>query len=209
MPTLAWLIEVSSDLSKSSVCNSKSIKIMFGRVAVGRICSVGGGAASRNLGRSISAATVTAMRGEGAGLLASRRDGASQSQVCYSLQSQSGFHSSSKACMGFDEFFDQKEKPGDEVVTGRAWTAADLRRKSFDDIHKLWFVLYKERNLLLSERERTRRNNRPVLAKEEDRYTKVKRSMGAIKFVLKERSKIKKMLEAEGVEELADTKTQN
>jgi large subunit ribosomal protein L47 len=111
--------------------------------------------------------------------------------------------------MGFDEFFDQKEKPGDEVATGRAWTAADLRRKSFDDIHKLWFVLYKERNLLLSERERTRRNNRPVLAKEEDRYTKVKRSMGAIKFVLKERSKIKKMLEAEGVEELADTKTQN
>ena len=108
--------------------------------------------------------------------------------------------------MGFEEFFDQKEKPGEEIVTGRAWKAADLRRKSFDDLHKLWFVLYKERNLLLSERERLRRNQRPVSAKEEERYTKVKRSMGAIKFVLKERSKIKKMLEAEGEQNLADTK---
>ena len=81
-----------------------------------------------------------------------------------------------------------------------------MRRKSFDDLHKLWFVLYKERNLLLSERERQRRNQRPISAKEENRYTKVKRSMGSIKYVLKERSKIKKMLEAEGAEGLADTK---
>jgi large subunit ribosomal protein L47 len=116
------------------------------------------------------------------------------------------FHATSRAFMGFDEFFDQKEKAGDEIVTGRAWTAADLRRKSFDDLHKLWFVLYKERNLLLSERERLRRNQRPVSTKEEGRYTKVKRSMGAIKFVLKERSKIKKMLEANGEQNLADTK---
>ncbi len=116
------------------------------------------------------------------------------------------FHATTRACMGFEEFFDQKEKPGDEIVTGRSWTAADLRRKSFDDLHKLWFVLYKERNLLLSERERQRRNQRPISAKEENRYTKVKRSMGSIKYVLKERSKIKKMLEAEGVEGLADTK---
>ena len=111
--------------------------------------------------------------------------------------------------MGFEEFFDQKKNSGEQIVTGRAWTAADLRRKSFDDLHKLWFVLYKERNLLLSERERIRRNQRPVTAKEEERYTKVKRSMGAIKFVLRERSKIKKMMEAEGLhinDPLADTK---
>ena len=75
------------------------------------------------------------------------------------------FHATTRACMGFEEFFDQKEKPGDEIVTGRSWTAADLRRKSFDDLHKLWFVLYKERNLLLSERERQRRNQRPISAK--------------------------------------------
>ena len=105
---------------------------------------------------------------------------------------QQSFHSSGVLSMGFDEFFDQKEKPGDEVHTGRAWTASDLRRKSFDDLHKLWFVLYKERNLLLSERERTRRNQRPIATKEENRYIKVKRSMGAIKFVLRERSKSKR-----------------
>ena len=116
------------------------------------------------------------------------------------------FHNSGMVGMGFDEFFDQKEKSTDEVHTGRAWTAADLRRKSFDDLHKLWFVLYKERNLLLSERERIRRNQRPITPKEENRYIKVKRSMGAIKFVLRERSKIKKAIEAEGGTGLADTK---
>jgi len=91
--------------------------------------------------------------------------------------------------MGWDEFYDKK-KPNELVATGRAWTVADLRRKGFDDLHKLWFVLYKERNLLLSERQKVRKNQRPLLASEENRYTKVKRSMAAIKVVLSERQKI-------------------
>jgi len=57
-------------------------------------------------------------------------------------------------------------------------------------LHKLWFVLYKERNLLLTAKQKLRRNQRPVTGAEEFRYIKVKRSMAGIKHVLKERKKI-------------------
>ena len=80
--------------------------------------------------------------------------------------------------------------------------------QSFDDIHKLWFILYKENNLLLSEREKARRNVRPVLAVDEHRYIKVKRSMAAIKQVLGERQRINDMLKrTETVVSTTDSKT--
>ncbi len=61
-------------------------------------------------------------------------------------------------------------------------------------MHKLWFVLYKERNVLLTARLKSQREGLFLRAKEENRYTKVKRSMAAIKFVLDERKKIDALL---------------
>jgi hypothetical protein len=66
--------------------------------------------------------------------------------------------------------------------------------QSFEDLHKLWFVLYKERNILLTTKNKLRRTQRPVIAADEFRYTKVKRSMASIKHVLEERKKIDKIL---------------
>ena len=47
-----------------------------------------------------------------------------------------GFHSSSIS-RGIEEFFEKKVSIQESVVVGRPWTAADLRRKSFEDLHKV------------------------------------------------------------------------
>lgn len=63
----------------------------------------------------------------------------------------------------------------------------ELRRKSFDDLHRLWFVLYKERNMLLTEGHISRVNSNYL--PQPDREKKTKRSMAAIKTVLGERER--------------------
>jgi len=103
---------------------------------------------------------------------------------------QRSYHSTTNNCMGIEEFFDPERKAGEPFVSGRSWTVVDLRRKDFDDLHKLWYVLYKERNLLLSLKAKYRRSGRPIAQLEDNRYIKVKRSMAAIKHVLGERQKI-------------------
>jgi len=96
--------------------------------------------------------------------------------------------------MGIEAFIEQVPDDGQlSIQTGRAWTAAELRRKSFEDLHKLWYVLYKERNLLLSIREKYRMAERSASQSQLNRYANVKRSMAALKLVLAERRKLKQL----------------
>jgi len=65
------------------------------------------------------------------------------------------------------------------------WRCSDLRLKSFDDLQKLWFVLLKERNMLLTYRQQCSATQSRMANPE--RLAKVKKSMAHIKMVLGER----------------------
>ncbi|CAH0476952.1 unnamed protein product [Peronospora belbahrii] len=75
-----------------------------------------------------------------------------------------------------------------QVTVGGDWKAWMLREKSTKDLHKLWFVLLKERNALLTELQHCRAKN--LVMSNPSRRTKVKKSMARIKLVLHERSQI-------------------
>ncbi|WWC91707.1 uncharacterized protein L201_006653 [Kwoniella dendrophila CBS 6074] len=74
--------------------------------------------------------------------------------------------------------------------SGRSWTAAELRQKSFQDLHTLWYVLLKERNVLATQKEERRRLNigqrvdGELLTK---RAFRCRKTMARIKYVLNER----------------------
>ncbi|KAF8133649.1 mitochondrial 39-S ribosomal protein L47 (MRP-L47)-domain-containing protein [Boletus edulis] len=85
--------------------------------------------------------------------------------------------------------------------SGRPWHAAELRRKSFRDLHTLWYVLLRERNLLATQREEARRmgiqNSQALAAPTMDRMCR--KSMARLKFVLNERRLHYEKLIQEGV----------
>ncbi|KAK9455026.1 mitochondrial 39-S ribosomal protein L47 (MRP-L47)-domain-containing protein, partial [Dipodascopsis uninucleata] len=74
---------------------------------------------------------------------------------------------------------------------GRAWAIADLRRKSFEDLHTLWYVCLKELNIVLTEKYALRKLARDasdaVEAQMSDVIEKLDASMANIKTVLIER----------------------
>jgi len=44
-------------------------------------------------------------------------------------------------------------------VLGRGWKASELRLKSWDDLQKLWYVLLKEKNMLMTQRQMLQAQN--------------------------------------------------
>lgn len=79
--------------------------------------------------------------------------------------------------------------PKDDAKHGRSWTAEELRKKSFDDLHALWIVCLKERNILATQRHERRRQKIRSAGDDEaaQRDRTVRRTMAGIKFVLNER----------------------
>ena len=112
------------------------------------------------------------------------------SSSSYSFNTTIRYFSSSSSNNPLDAFRDQVDRQtrGSEPV-GRSWSVKELRRKSYDDLHKLWYVLYKERNMLLTEQQLSR--TRQLIFPQPERFKKVQKSMGAIKQVLGERKREK------------------
>jgi large subunit ribosomal protein L47 len=89
-----------------------------------------------------------------------------------------------------EEFYDAATKKGEKPFTGRSWRASELRLKSFQDLHKLWFVLLKEKNMLLGQRLEAQVTKERDAFPHPHRLVKVKKSMARIKRVLSEREQI-------------------
>lgn len=92
------------------------------------------------------------------------------------------------------EFFDTEENWSlNEVRVGRSWKKEELRIKSNEDLHKLWYVLLKERNMLLTMEEEYKRNLE--LFPSPERLHKVKESMVNLEDIVRERNKAYYLLE--------------
>ncbi|XP_071705435.1 uncharacterized protein [Rutidosis leptorrhynchoides] len=87
-----------------------------------------------------------------------------------------------------EEFFEVDRNQEDEkpVVYGRSWKASELRLKSWDDLQKLWYVLLKEKNMLMTQRQMLHAQN--LRFPNPERLPKVRKSMCRIKHVLTERA---------------------
>jgi large subunit ribosomal protein L47 len=53
---------------------------------------------------------------------------------------------------------------------GRSWKAEELRLKSNEDLHKLWYICVKEKNLLLADQILTKKTQK----KDQNKYKLIK-----------------------------------
>ncbi|KAF8798950.1 MRP-L47-domain-containing protein, partial [Phlegmacium glaucopus] len=76
-----------------------------------------------------------------------------------------------------------------QVLTGRPWFASELRNKSFKDLHTLWYVCLREKNLLATQKEEVRRMGvtNSELQVSGEKVRNCRKTMARIKAVLNER----------------------
>ncbi|ALC47087.1 Rlc1 [Drosophila busckii] len=92
------------------------------------------------------------------------------------------------------EFFDDpKHWSENEVKVGRAWKTDELRIKSNKELHQLWYILLKERNMLLTMEHEC--NEKMEMFPNPERIDKVKISMENLETVVRERNKAFHLLE--------------
>lgn len=70
---------------------------------------------------------------------------------------------------------------------GRSWSKEELSIKSFDDLHRLWYVCLKEKNLLYTEKQHCRSNRQEFLS--DKALKEVQNTMKNIKLVSSIRKK--------------------
>lgn len=99
---------------------------------------------------------------------------------------QKAIHTSSKR-YDLNEFFDNPKNFGvQEVRVGRSWKKEELRLKSNSDLHKLWYVLLKEKNMLLTMEHESKENF--IIFPNPERIDKVEDSMENLEDVVRERN---------------------
>ncbi|XP_067898358.1 39S ribosomal protein L47, mitochondrial isoform X1 [Heterodontus francisci] len=95
---------------------------------------------------------------------------------------------------GLEGFFDHPKNWGEQTVkSGAPWTAKQLRIKSNEDLHKLWYVLLKEKNMLLTLEQEAKRQRLQMPSPE--RLKKVERSMARIDSIVQEREDALRLLQ--------------
>ncbi|KAM3932664.1 large ribosomal subunit protein uL29m [Leptodactylus fuscus] len=100
----------------------------------------------------------------------------------------------SAARRGLEEFFDDPKNWGERTVkSGDSWTIEQLRCKSSEDLHKLWYVLLKEKNMLMTVEQESKRQR--VSMPSPERLYKVDKSMENLDKVVREREDALRLLQ--------------
>jgi len=92
---------------------------------------------------------------------------------------------------GFEEFFPPGVYNGEnyieeDPVSGRPWKAPELRVRSNTDLHKFWYVLLKERNMLMTLDHECKRLG--IFVPGPTRLRKVENAMDLVEKVINERN---------------------